>query len=78
MTNQKKVLIGAGVLALAVGYFLYFNKKKPTVDVVVNEPAPVEEPVPTCGKPLVKCPTNNTCYDPNVNYLVDPCRSITA
>ena len=78
MTNQKKVLIGAGVLALAVAYFLYF-KKKPIVDVVVNEPAPKEEPpVPSCARPLVKCQNNNTCYDPNVNYLVDPCISITA
>jgi len=27
-----------------------------------------------CGKPLVKCQNNNTCYDPNVQYKQDPCR----
>ena len=27
-----------------------------------------------CGKPLVKCQNNNTCYDPNAQYKQDPCR----
>ena len=62
MTNQKKVLIGVGVLALLGYFFIPHDIFKQLFNNTV-----------VCAKPLVKCPNNNTCYDPNGQYVKDPC-----
>lgn len=71
MTKQQKMWLGVGALAVVAVALFAFKKKKPAA------PAGKQEDVvttPECENPAeVMCKNSNKCYDPNANYLVDPC-----
>lgn len=70
---MKKLLI----LALSAGaiYLLYKEYKKEQ-DKKTVPVKPAEEPVKvTCPEGYVSCEQKpDKCYDPNVRYIVDPCK----
>mgnify|MGYP003348954528 CR=1 FL=1 len=75
MTNNQKKLLLVGVLGVvAVTLLVLFRKtvKEQLEPVYVPEPAP-EDKCPEGQKACANDPKK--CYDPNVQYLVDPCDS---
>ena len=72
---MKKILI----LALSAGalYILYKGYKKEQEKTAPSVKPAEEEPVKViCPEGQVTCGENNPnkCYDPNIRYIVDPCR----
>jgi len=71
MKKQTKIILGVGGLAI-LGYILLKGKKKANASGGVSQTAGGN-----CPSGQVPCSNNiNICYDPNVNYVVDPCRDI--
>lgn len=72
MTKQQKMWLGVGVLALAA--VAYFATKKKAQATTPQEGSGGSETTQTiCPQGEVKCASSDKCYDPNANYLVDPC-----
>lgn len=85
MNKNTKMLIGIGAVAV-VAYLIWKNQTATTSFVgnsvgnrnyFLNAGGRTETAV-TCPRGQVLCPNNRRkCYDPNVNYLVDPCSKST-
>ena len=71
MNKTTQTLIILGLSGVAV--YLLWKNYAPNQS--VKTPAPNTEPNPApnpCGN-LATCGDGVTCYDPNVNYLINPC-----
>lgn len=74
MKKETKIILGVGGLAI-LGYLIFKggkNKANASGGVTPSQTAGGR-----CPSGQVPCSNNiNICYDPNVNYVVDPCRDI--
>ena len=69
--SSKKILIGAGVIAgLALIYFALSYPFKPNIGTMV---AGTTGGGTTCPQGEIKCKSSDKCYNPNAQYIVDPC-----
>jgi hypothetical protein len=69
-TTQTLLIIGLSGVAV---YLLWKNYGPKPIASVTPTPTPTPEPAPNpCGN-MATCSDGITCYDPNVNYLIDPC-----
>jgi hypothetical protein len=70
---KKNILIFVG---LAVAGVYIYNRIKPTFSasttVKPNE-TPTNTNTSACPVGQVACSDGKNCYDPSINYLVDPC-----
>jgi len=70
MNKTTQIILILGLSGVAV-YLLWKNYAPQPVASITPKPAP--EPIANpCGN-LATCSDGVTCYDPNVNYLIDPC-----
>lgn len=65
MEKNTKILLGLGLVGLAA-YLLYTDKQNATVETSPTTPD-------NCPEGAVPCSNGSGCYDPNVDYYVDPC-----
>lgn len=72
MTKQQKMWLAVGALSV-VAVALFAFKKKAAPVAPPQEGGGSETPATPCPKGEVKCANSDKCYDPNANYLVDPC-----
>ena len=71
MTKQQKMFLGIGLIAVAAIALLAF-KPKTTPAVVSNQGG--QDDQSGCLSPAKPCANNpKKCYNPNLNYIVDPC-----
>ena len=69
MNNQTKIFIGVAVLGI-VGYIVY-RQNIPSINSATTGGATF-----SCKPPEIACANNpRKCYNPSINYLVDPCTS---
>jgi hypothetical protein len=74
MKKQTKIILGVGGLAILGYILLKGGKKKANAS---GGGTPSQTAGARCPSGQVTCPNNkDLCYDPNVNYVVDPCRNI--
>jgi len=66
---QTLLIIGLGSAAI---YLLWKNLAPANTLPVTPPPAP-PAPVNPCASNLSPCANGNGCYDPKINYLIDPC-----
>ena len=69
MDKKTKLYLGIGLLAVAT-YLVWKQQPKPSV-------ANASGSGGFCKAPLMACKDSNRCYDPRVNYAVDPCKKTT-
>lgn len=76
MTKQGKTFAIVGVsLAVLVGLYLLVQKASAQKPKPAPEPTPEPAPSKKCPEGQVRCPMGENCFDPNINYLVNPCVS---
>jgi hypothetical protein len=69
MNKTTQTLLILGLSGVAV-YLIWKNyAPKPVTSTSTPNPTPPANP---CGN-MATCADGITCYDPNVNYLIDPC-----
>lgn len=80
MDNKTKVIIGIGLVAVAV-YLIANPKNKVSSSILKlmddDTTLTAISNLNVCKRDEVRCVNDNTkCYNPNSDYYVDPCKSI--
>jgi hypothetical protein len=79
MKTQTKLIIGLGIVGVAIYLIANKNSKSSSVLKLMDDDTTLTaiSNLNVCDKGMLPCSNNNTrCYDPKVDYAIDPCRVI--
>ena len=79
MNNTLKTIVIVGLAGAAIYLLLKNRKDKDEVleSAKVKDNTPPTPPKPNCPDGYSPCANNaSKCYNPTINYLVDPCLSV--